>query len=167
MKTAKSRIVSALALGILLVTQAALAGSSVVEGKDWNTVLPAGWTIQRPDNITTELWSGDRTALCGIHVGGTRFATSEEFAAFMMDFTKKGLMNQGLLQMQLSYEKVETKSGLGGIEALVDIVPGGRSKRLFFIDGTTGYSLDCETSTHLWQKHLPDFDQVLQSFDVK
>ncbi|MDU8928664.1 hypothetical protein RXV86_14830 [Alisedimentitalea sp. MJ-SS2] len=167
MKRICSRAFVGLVSIFLLAVQPTEAGPRAIDGKGWTAVLPAGWSMRRVDRITTELWSADKTALCGIHVTKSAFKSSSELAAYLSNFTKRELAKQGLSQVRLSYRKAKTKSGAQGYEELVDLRTGGRSKRLYFVVGKKAYALDCETGTSFWKMHQPAFNQVLQSFDIK
>ena len=105
--------------------------------------------------------------MCGIHSGQVRFTRVTEFSDFMLEFNRKTLEAQGMKHRILSREQSSLLGGEPVVDVLVDIVPGGRSRRLFVLHRDTGIVVDCENYVQNWPLVEGHYDAIISSFALE
>ena len=147
---------------VLLALAPAAYGNAVVDearryGRDFKAVVLA---------------PADGSGMCGIQFQPVRFESVQMFADFALNVQAQALQQQKHLQSATRSRKQSVlSSGQESVDALVDIQPGGRSRRLFVLGlavpgGRLGYALDCETAERNWNNLEKAYEAIMASFAV-
>lgn len=135
--------------------------------KGWSIERPVGWgLLDDPDGLAA-LIAPEGAALCGVH-SASRPPTADlkRFTDDLLASTAAELkLRHGIRSQVTTRRTIRLGSGETAVEVLVDLIPGGRSRRLFTL-GANGwaYVVDCETSTERWAFHQAEFEHVIRSF---
>ena len=107
--------------------------------------------------------------MCGIHLGGKAQGSLDELTNSLLAAYANSLsQGDGLASRVIHRNKVLLKSGELASDVTVDLIPGGRSRRLLAITSSGDILIvDCETYVEQWQKYQNFFDQILKSFRVE
>ena len=131
----------------------------------WSISYPSDWIVDASEpnfvriarNVDDGLF-----ALCGIHSNSSGFNTVEELVDFVIDFEDEYFKERGQSYDILSRQAITLASGASGIELMVELGPGGKSRRVYFL--TAGYDLviDCETNLMDWPLLEATYDQIIK-----
>ena len=106
-------------------------------------------------------------ALCGVHVNVVTHKSLKSYVDFSLAYGKKYLESMGSRQVVRGRRSVKTPTGWQGIEVQLDILPGGRSRRIYLFEEPIAYGIDCETAAEKWSEFSSDFDMIQRSFDLE
>ena len=73
-------------------------------------------------------------------------------------FKEKGLASETVSRRRISLPNENIAN-----EVLVEIRPGGKSRRIFVIVEGRGYAIDCETYAENWGNVEPIFERIITS----
>lgn len=128
----------------------------------WSVTYPADWKIDtNPASVRIEPPGGG--ALCGIHSAEVPFKTLDEFVEHNRAFSEKFFKERGVALTGPERRPLPLPGGVAGVETLVDMSNGGRSRRVFVLAEPIGYVIDCETYTGAWEKFEPVFARIIAS----
>ena len=133
----------------------------------WSISYPLSWTVDGGDSSFVRVLPPGSDALCGIHSGNVRFKTLDEFTEFMLAHMEQSLKQQGFASVISDQHRISLPRDVIGNDVLVDIVPGGRSHRIFVLADGRGFGIDCETAAENWERLGPFFDRIVSSFTVE
>lgn len=131
----------------------------------WSVSYPKGWKIDDRDPSYVRI-SYKNTGLCGIQTSSLRFETLDLFTDFMLDGTAQKLLDKGLFSVTASRKRISLPNGQVGNDVLVDLVPGGRSRRVFVLTHGQGFIIDCEADWRDWKKVESSYDLIVTSFTL-
>ena len=132
----------------------------------WSVSYPADWKIDaNPASVRLEPPGGG--ALCGIHSAEVRFKTLDEFVEYNRTFSEKFFKERGVVLTGPEKRPQPLPNGVTGIETIVDMSNGGRSRRVFVFAEPIGYVIDCETYTGAWEKLEPVFSRIIASLTFR
>ena len=147
----------------------AQSGFSIVESiaKGWSIERPVEWGLLDDPNGLAALIAPEGAAMCGVHSASQPPTTElKRFTDDLLAATAAELkLKHGIRSQVTTRRTLQLRSGEPAVEMQVDLVPGGRSRRLFTL-GANGWAhvVDCETTTELWAFHQADFEHVMGSF---
>jgi hypothetical protein len=130
----------------------------------WSISYPANWTIDSKDPSFVRIHSAADNALCGIHSGPVRFETLDEFTDFMLAHNERFIRGRGQAFVILARRRISLQNEIIGNDVLVEIGPGGKSRRILVLVDGRGFAIDCETYATNWEKLDPFFERVINSF---
>src|SRR2546427_11375622 len=132
----------------------------------WSISYPADWTLDNRDPRFVRILSpADKPwGLCGIHSGSPRVTTLDEFTDFLLADNKRRFKERGLLFAISARRPISLPNGIIGNDVLADILPGGRSRRIYVLADGRGLIVDCETYARLWRELEPVFNRIINSF---
>ena len=169
--------VARLRSGLLLVT---IAAATAAHGQQparelkkytntswrWSISYPARWTVESDYPGLVRIHSSEEGALCSIHSGPMdRFNTVDELTAFMLEHEAKFLKEKNQKFVVLTRQPIKLPSGIGN-DVLVEIGPGGRSRRLHVLADGRGFAIDCEAYTKNWARLEASYQRIITSFTV-
>jgi hypothetical protein len=133
----------------------------------WTVSYPAGWTLDSTNPAFIVIRSAGESALCGIHSGPVdRFNTVNELTEFMLAHDRKFFGDKKQKFTVLSRAPIRLARGITGNELLVEIGPGGRSRRLHVLADGRGFAVDCEGYSKTWSRLDPHYRRIIASFAV-
>ena len=132
----------------------------------WSISYPSNWTVDDKNPAFVRILSSADNALCGIHTVSVRSKSLDEFTDLMLAQTEQFLKQKGLVSVILSRRRISLPNDIAGYDVLVDILPGGRSRRIFVLADGQAYALDCETYAKNWEKFEPFFKRIINSFTL-
>jgi hypothetical protein len=132
----------------------------------WSMKYPANWSLDSSDVAFVRILSPENDGVCGVLTGPVQFKSAEEFTDFMLAHSAQTFKRRGLEVAISSRQQIVLLSGITGTNVLVEIVPGGRSRRIFVLADGNGLVVDCETYAANWQKLAPTFDRIMGSIDL-
>lgn len=133
----------------------------------WSISYPFSWIINDKDPAFVRFFSKRERMLCGIHSTSARSSNVDDFTDFMLAGGEQVARKQlGLESVTLSRTRISLPNENVGNDVLVDLRPGGRSRRIFAIIADYAYLIDCETYVHNWGNAEPIFDRIIRSFTV-
>lgn len=130
----------------------------------WSIVIPPDWNMDSFAPSAVNIYAPTNDGLCGIQAGQVRFETLEELVDFLLDYGDQLFQQRGLEQVVISRQTVEFENSYDGIDVTVEIRPGGKSRRMYFLQDGIGVIIDCETYEANWQNLEADFDRIMNSF---
>jgi hypothetical protein len=135
----------------------------------WKVSYPEGWKVKNEGSTFVKIISPSGTALCGFHsqTNPGRFKTVDEFTEFMLAQTEGFLRQRGFMQRVANGRQISLPNNITGTDVLVDIVPGGRSRRIFVLAKDRILCIDCETYAGDWEKLSETFERIISSFTVQ
>ena len=134
--------------------------------KGWSIDRPLHWGLLDDPSGPTLLIAPGEAAICGVHTASQPATDLQGFTARFLSSTEQYLrLNHGLRSQLKARRSLRLSSGEAAIDVLVELHPGGRTRRLFVLaaDGR-GHVVDCETSVELWSSHQAVFERVFRSF---
>jgi hypothetical protein len=133
----------------------------------WSISYPADWMLDSKDPDAVRVQSFQHNALCSIHSGPMdRFNTVDELTNFMLAHDEKFLKGTGQKFTVLSRRRITLPNGIVGNDILVEIGPGGRSRRIHVLNDGRGFALDCEGYARDWGRLEDSYQRVIASFTV-
>jgi hypothetical protein len=105
-------------------------------------------------------------ALCGIHSFAWDHDDIAEFVDYVIAYEEGYFKSRGQTYVVLSRQEITLASGISGIELVVEIGPGGKSRRVYTLDANSVYLIDCETNLSDWLKLESTYDQIINSFTL-
>jgi tetratricopeptide (TPR) repeat protein len=136
----------------------------------WSISVPPGWGIDDPDTSFVSINRSDDDGgfgLCGIHTGAADFTTVDEFVDAVLAHDPEYFKGRGQTFVVLSRQDITLSSGVKGIEVIVEIGPGGKSRRVYMLADGRVYVVDCETYLEDWPKLESVYDQIINSFTLE
>ena len=131
----------------------------------WSIAYPAGWTVESDYPGLVRIHSTADSALCSIHSGPMdRFNTVDELTDFLVTHDEKLLTEKGQKFVVLARRRIVLPNGMVGNDVLVEIGPGGRSRRLHVLADGRGFAIDCEAYTKHWSKLDTPYRRIIASF---
>ncbi len=163
-----------LSLGLVILQAPFVAGAQQTESYRlytnstyrWSISYPPNWTVDDKDPTFVRILSSEDNAQCGIHSGSVRFKTVDEFTDFMLAHTGQTLAEKGFMSIILAQRRISLPNDIIGNDVLVDILPGGKSRRIFSLADGQGYIINCETAAKNWGKLEPFFERIISSFTL-
>ena len=166
---------------LLLVLLAAAAAAQGQEAKParemtqytnkawrWSISYPAGWTLDSSTPTFVAIRSPAEKALCGVHSGPVdRFNTVDELTDFLLANDVQFFKNKGQKFTVLARRKIKLPNGIVGNDTLVEIGPGGRSRRIHVLADGRGLAVDCEGYAKDWGRLEASYQRVIASFTVR
>lgn len=133
---------------------------------NWRIAYPGDWKAEQKGH--TEFTPESKEAVCGVHIVTKRSPmTTNQLTDEMLGVYARYLSENGVKSKVLSRRKVSLLSGESANDVLVDLVPGGRSRRLFVASKNgLGYLIDCETYASKWQQYEYIFESFFKSFSI-
>jgi hypothetical protein len=136
----------------------------------WSITYPSDWSVDATDpafvRISRSLDDG-LFSLCGIHSNPAAFDTIEEFVDSVIDYEDDYFKERGQTYDILSRQAITLSSGLSGIELMVELGPGGKSRRVYFVTAEYMFIIDCETSLMDWPSLESTYNQIINSFTIE
>lgn len=133
----------------------------------WSIAYPAGWTVESDYPGLVRIHSTAENALCSIHSGPMdRFNTVDELTDFLVAHDAKLLKEKGQKFVVLARKRITLPNAMAGNDVLVEIGPGGRSRRLHVLADGRGFAIDCEAYTKHWSRLDTSYRRVIGSFTV-
>ena len=133
----------------------------------WSVSYPAGWTVDGKDRDLIRIRSKAENALCSIHSGPMdRFNTVDELTDFMIAHDEQFFKSKGQKYVVLARRRISLPNGIVGNDLLVEIGPGGRSRRIHVLNDGRGLAIDCEAYTKNWSRLEASYQRVIASFTV-
>jgi hypothetical protein len=133
----------------------------------WSISYPAGWAAESNYPGLVRLHSTIDGALCSIHSGPMdRFNTVDELTAFMLEHDEQFLKEKGQKFTVLARKRIKLPNGIAGNDVLVEIGPGGRSRRLHVLADGRGFAVDCEAYAKNWARLEASYQRIIASFTV-
>lgn len=164
---------------ILILTAAPLAGAqSTTSSKpaketkklsyanpaySWSISYPIDWMIDKTDQGNVRVFH-KKDALCGVYSASVAFKALDEFTDYMEDGHAQRLLDKGLLSVLLSRQNISLPNEVVGNDVLSDLVPGGRSRRVYILTNGRGFAIDCEAAAKDWGKVESSYDLIIKSF---
>lgn len=136
----------------------------------WSIDYPSDWIVNagEPNFVRISRNVDDGLfALCGVHSNTLGFKTLDEFVDFVIDFEDDYFKERGQTYDILSRQAITLTSGMSGIELMVELGPGGKSRRLYFLAAGYEFVIDCETRLSDWPRLEATYDQIINSFTVE
>jgi hypothetical protein len=135
----------------------------------WSIQYPAGWRVDDGDPGFVRIMSEELQALCGVSSHRSAHALSEPdaFADYMMSAVGRDLERRGLAQHVLQWVPITLPEGVRAIDITVDIVPGGKSRRIFATAQTRLLIVDCETYAENWPRVEALYDRIMRSLTIE
>jgi hypothetical protein len=134
----------------------------------WSIAYPAGWTLEAKDPDLVRIRSAPENALCSIHSGPMdRFNTVDELTDFLLANDAQFFRDKGQKFTVLARRKISLPNRVVGNDVLVEIGPGGTSRRVHVLADGRGFAIDCEAYTKSWSRLEPAHQQVISSFSVR
>lgn len=131
----------------------------------WSISYPSGWTVESDYPGLVRIHSAAENALCSIHSGPMdRFNSVDELTDFLVGHDEKFLKEKGQKLAVLARRRVTLPNGMAANELLVEIGPGGRSRRLHVLADGRGFAIDCEAYTKNWSSLDPSYRRIIASF---
>lgn len=158
-----------------LVLIAAPSGSSAQEQSSytrhvhgWAIEYPSNWSIDTSDANFVKIEHPSGTALCGFQSGSTEITSVKILVEKMLDYESNNFRAQGkLFASVVDRGKIEAPPKVAGIRVLLDLNPGGRSLRHYFIYSGNFLIADCETYQKNWASIESDFEHILKSISFQ
>jgi hypothetical protein len=133
----------------------------------WSIAYPAGWTVESDYPGLVRIHSTAENALCSIHSGPMdRFNTVDELTDFLVEHDAKLLKGKGRKFVVLARRRITLPNAMAGNDVLVEIGPGGRSRRLHVLADGRGFAIDCEAYEKHWSRLDGAYRRVIASFTV-
>ena len=133
----------------------------------WSISYPAGWTMDGKDPDLVRVRSASEHALCSIFSGPMdRFNSVDELTDFMLAQDARFFRDKGQKFTVLSRKRMALPNRIVGNDVLVEIGPGGRSRRLHALVDGRGFAIDCEAYTKNWSKLEASYQWIIGSFTV-
>ena len=95
-----------------------------------------------------------------------RFNTVDDLTDFMLASDEAFFKEKSQKFVVLTRKRVALPNGRTGNDVLVEIGPGGRSRRLHVLADGRGFAIDCEAYTKNWGKLEGSYQRVIASFTV-
>ncbi len=107
--------------------------------------------------------------MCGVYSGGMTQCSLDGLTESLLEgYAQELRQGAGLASRVVDRKKVLLASGELASDVTVDLIPGGRSRRLFAIANNGSVLVaDCETYAEKWQKYQGYFDHVLRSLRIE
>jgi hypothetical protein len=133
----------------------------------WAIAYPAGWTVEARDPDLVRIGSKGEKALCSIHSGAIdRFNNADEFADFMVLNDGRFFRDKGQKFTVVARRRLTLPNGVAGSDVLVEIGPGGKSRRLYVLVDGRGFAIDCEAYASQWNEVEASYHRLIMSFTV-
>jgi hypothetical protein len=131
----------------------------------WSIAYPAGWTVESDYPGLVRIHSPAENALCSIHSGPMdRFNTVDELTDFLVEHDAKLLKEKGQKFVVLARRRITLPNAMVGNDVLVEIGPGGRSRRLHVLADGRGFAIDCEAYAKHWSRLDTSYRRIIASF---
>jgi hypothetical protein len=149
-------------------------GSPVSEGEKlytnprhkWSVSYPDTWTLDDSNVNLVVIKPPSDVGMCGVHSASARFTTVGEFADLTLRFTRDIFEARGLKQEVTSRRERALADDVPVVDVAVDIVPGGRGRRVFVLWRGRGILIDCESHVKNWSSLENQYDQIISSFTL-
>ena len=106
-------------------------------------------------------------ARCGVHTARVRFETLDELTDVLLAQTERTTFERTSLESKtVSRRRIKLANDIVGNDVIVNITPGGRSRRVFSLVDGIAYVIDCETYSIFWERTAAEFDLIIRSFTV-
>ncbi|MFM2159148.1 MAG: hypothetical protein RLZZ124_1622 [Cyanobacteriota bacterium] len=154
-------------LGNPATSQGAPRGQPHIDRKyGWSITYPSDWRVAQKGY--TEFTPKSNDAVCGVHVATRPPATTNQLTDAVLATMARNLeRDSGLKTTVLARKTVKLLSGQSANDVLVDLIPGGRSHRLFVVaENGRGYLIDCETYLAKWHDYQSIFESFIQSLRI-
>jgi hypothetical protein len=168
-----------------LLVLAAMAGAVAAYGQDpaaaardmktytnaswrWSIAYPAAWTLEAKDRDLVRIRSSAERALCSVLSGAVdRFDSVDAFTDFLLENDARFFKQKGQKFTVLSRSRISLPNRMTGNDVLVEIGPGGRSRRIHVLFDGRGFAVDCEAYTRDWASVEASYRRVISSFAVR
>jgi hypothetical protein len=161
-----------LALVMLLVaTKISTAAASEVlyanPTHGWSVRYPAEWSLNSADPSSIHFVSPGNEGMCSVLTSSVRFTSVDALAESLLSSASRTLQNsKGLTTVIVSRRHIKLQSGISGVDILVNLVPGGRSRRVFFLFGNTAIVVDCEGYAATWGRVSRAIERIIGSLNL-
>jgi hypothetical protein len=134
----------------------------------WSISYPRDWRQKEDGAGNAQFISASGDAVCGVHVANSPpasvYTLTDRVLSGQASFLKEHSRIESIV---VSRKKISLTSGEPATDVVVDLMPGGRSRRIFSIaDSGRAYMIDCETYVPLWQTYQDIFDKMILSFRI-
>ncbi len=165
------RSVAVLASALLWAVANCAPGASAAPGMDtyvdpvngWSISYPVGWRVDGADPAVVRIHDPGNQAQVGIRVAPTGLrlnAAVDQILASQEQYLRERQLTWALTSRQL----ITLPNGTAAVEVRGDLLPGGRSRQLYFARRDRAFGVNAETYIPFWDKFSADFDRILQSF---
>jgi hypothetical protein len=132
----------------------------------WTAAFPEDWKVEDANPAAVSIHSQEGQSLCTFVSGTYRYKSVDDFADAMQAFNGKAVRSKGMTLQSSARRRLQFPSGAVGIDVLNDILPGGKARRLFVLDGSNGYVIDCQGPVEEWEYFEPYFGRIIASFTL-
>mgnify|MGYP001577310218 CR=1 FL=1 len=132
----------------------------------WSISYPSGWAIDSKDPSFVRIGAPVEGALCCIHSRAVRFKTVDEFTDFMLGENERFFRGRGQAFVILKRQRISVPNDVIGNDVLVEIGPGGKSRRIFILADGRGLIVDCETYIKNWERLEAGYGIIISSFTL-
>ena len=133
----------------------------------WSIAYPAGWSVDGKDPDVVRVRSSAENALCTIHSGAVdRFNTVDELTDFMLANDVQFFKDRKQGFSVLARRRITLANGIVGNDVLVEIGPGGKSRRVHVLADKRAFALDCEGYAKDWDQLEAVYQRIIVSFTI-
>ncbi len=132
----------------------------------WSIRYPNDWTMNSSDPSFVKIQPPVDSALVGIHCTTVNYTSLDDFVNFVLAHNEGYFKQKGQTMVVMTRRSTYLPNGVPAVDVIVEIRPGGKSRRIYVLVDKQAFLVDAETYIEKWDMFHPYFDRMISSFTV-
>lgn len=130
----------------------------------WSIEYPKDWSVDFEEKHFVTFTRQNPSIYCGVHSATVPVTSPEDLIHLLRGFYVARLQEIGTHIVETEWSFHSASSGQFGILTTTELLPGGRSLKLYFVENGIGFVVDCEAPLDVWDDVSERIEKLISSF---